>query len=250
LKKIRIFAIVESETQGNTIDLGAEKRHTLRNSCSSFSPRIYCFLQRSTNMNFIGYTSCERPALAEPLAGREGVKKRMKNGIVQIHGKEYMTVAKRVEMAHEDSALESIETEVISHNPVVIRARIIVKGKTFTGISSVSLDSSKLIEKQNPYEVAETSAVGRALGFAGFGLVESIASADEVLTAQQKSLQQVQGKSIRQHQDQLSEMGQLTCDLCGNPAIEKRGTTKNGKAYHGIFCSTEEKSHTRWLAVN
>lgn len=157
----------------------------------------------------------------------------MKNGIVHIHGKEYMTVAKRVEMAHENQALESVETEVLSHNPVVIKARISVKGKTYTGISSVSLDSSKLIEKQNPYEVAETSAVGRALGFAGFGLIESIASADEVVAAQNKS-----------------EENQLTCDLCGNPAIEKKGTTKSGKAYHGIFCSTEDKSHTRWLGVN
>ena len=183
-------------------------------------------------MNFIGATICIR----------EGVRENMKNGIVQIHGKEYMTVAKRVEMAHEDSALECVETEVLSHNPVVIKARITVKGKTFTGISSVNLDSSKLIEKQNPYEVAETSAVGRALGFAGFGLVESIASADEVVAAQDKS--------IGQQQDRLAEMGQLTCDLCGNPAVEKRGTAKNGKAYHGIFCSTEDKSHTRWLAVN
>lgn len=175
------------------------------------------------HMNLVGFTSCIR----------EGVSYRMRNGIVHIHGKDYMTVAKRVELAHEEKALESVETEVLSHNPVVVKAKIVVKGKVYTGISSVSLESSKLIEKQNPYEVAETSAVGRALGFSGFGLIESIATADEVVAAQDKS-----------------EDGQLTCDMCGNPAVEKKGTTKSGKAYHGIFCSTEDKSHTRWLAVN
>ncbi len=30
-------------------------------------------------------------------------------------------------------------------------------------------------------EVAETSAIGRALGFAGYGIVEGVASADELI---------------------------------------------------------------------
>lgn len=103
------------------------------------------------------------------------------NGIVNIHGKDYMTVAKRVELAHKDG-LDSIQTEVLQHGPpVVVKATIIVKGKTYTGISSAN--PLKSIEKSNPYEVAETSAVGRALGFAGFGLIESIASADEMVKA-------------------------------------------------------------------
>jgi hypothetical protein len=38
-----------------------------------------------------------------------------------------------------------------------------------------------------------------------------------------------------------------TCELCGASAIEKKGKTKAGKNYHGIFCSTEDRSHTRWL---
>src|SRR6266446_412610 len=95
------------------------------------------------------------------------------NGIVQIHGKDYMTVARRVELAHDAKALESVETDVLNHDPVVVKAKVVIKGRPFTGISSVSNNSFKVIEKQNPYEVAETSAVGRALGFAGYGLIES-----------------------------------------------------------------------------
>src|SRR5919202_479167 len=104
-------------------------------------------------------------------------------GIVNIHWKEYMTVARRVELAHEEKTLESVETEVLSHDPVVIKAKVTIKGKVYTGISSVNLATPRLIEKQNPYEVAETSAVGRALGFAGYGSVDSIATAEEILKA-------------------------------------------------------------------
>lgn len=69
------------------------------------------------------------------------------NGIVNIQGKEYMTVARRIELAHENKMLESIETEVLSHDPVVIRARVSIKGKIFNGISAVSNDSTKYIER-------------------------------------------------------------------------------------------------------
>lgn len=100
------------------------------------------------------------------------------NGIVNIHGKDYVTVAKRVEMAHE-LGLPAVETEVLQHSPVVVvKATVTTPKGSYTGISSAN--PSKSIEKSNPYEVAETSAVGRALGFAGFGITEGIASADEM----------------------------------------------------------------------
>jgi hypothetical protein len=178
-------------------------------------------------------------------------------GIVTIHGKDYMTVARRVELSHEDKALESVTTEVLSHDPVVIKATVVVKGKIFTGISAVDLSTPRLIEKQNPYEVAETSAVGRALGFAGYGLLESVASADEVVRAvaqqalttgaSQHSNPQEGRSVVRKIENPTVQVAQATCQVCGEAATEKRGTTKGGKQYHGIFCTTENKSHTRWL---
>ncbi len=173
------------------------------------------------------------------------------NGIVNIHGRDYMTVAKRIELAHTDNNLENIETEVISHNPVVIRARVTIKGKTFTGISSVSLESVKQIERQNPYEVAETSAVGRALGFAGYGVIEGIASADDMFKAQIMSRFEDGDQKLslikKAALDDKANLDKLVCAVCGETAIEKRGVTKGGKAYHGIFCTSEDKSHTKWL---
>ena len=165
------------------------------------------------------------------------------NGIVNIHGKEYMTVARRVELAHGEKALESIETEILNHQPIVIRAKVTIRGKVYTGISSVNTDNARTIEKDNPYEVAETSAVGRALGFAGFGLIESVASADEMARA--TSAKQVKVDENVTKPQVVSNAA--LCDVCGQPAVQKKGTTKNGKQYHGIFCSTDERSHTRWI---
>jgi len=176
------------------------------------------------------------------------------NGIVTIHGKDYMTVARRVELAQENRALEGVETEVLSHNPVVIRAKVILKGEVYTGISSVSLDTKREIEKENPYEVAETSAVGRALGFAGYGVIESIASADEMFRAASKNrnftrLQAtLPNTPIGQTQEKVEEAKEtVTCEVCGQPANERTGVTRGGKQYHGIFCTTGNRSHTRWL---
>jgi len=168
------------------------------------------------------------------------------NGIVTIHGKEYMTVARRVELAHEGKVLESVDTEVLSHNPIVIKARVNVSGKTFTGISAVDLANARTIEKENPYEVAETSAVGRALGFAGFGVIESVASADEMVRATSGKDRHVAIDATVKPISQTITRDVL-CEVCGKPAVERKGTTKGGKRYHGIFCSTDEKSHVRWL---
>ena len=103
--------------------------------------------------------------------------------IINIHGKQYMTVAGRVDMAHSKNATGfDLNTEVLSHDPVVVvKATVKIGDRTYTGISSAN--PAKAIEKSNPYEVAETSAVGRALGFAGYGRIESIATADDMARA-------------------------------------------------------------------
>lgn len=101
----------------------------------------------------------------------------MKPKTINIKGKQYVTVAERVKEAHEGKKI-SITTEVLQHSPVVVKATVVTEKGTFTGHSFANTEKS--IEKQSPYEVAETSAVGRALGFAGFGIVDSIASADEM----------------------------------------------------------------------
>lgn len=109
---------------------------------------------------------------------------------INIRGKEYVTVATRVEAFH-GTYKEGIGivTEVLNHTPVVIKATVKTPKGIFTGISAAN--PAKTIEKMSPYEVAETSAVGRALGFAGIGITDSIASADELYKAQNTPLSTV-----------------------------------------------------------
>ena len=98
---------------------------------------------------------------------------------IKIHGKQYVTVDGRVKAAHEACKKISISTEVLPiPDKVVVKATVVTEKGTFTGISAAN--EAKMIEKQSPYEVAETSAVGRALGFAGYGVINGIATADEI----------------------------------------------------------------------
>jgi hypothetical protein len=107
--------------------------------------------------------------------------------VVDIHGKPYMQVAGRVLEAHQGAGETlSITTELLSpadDDLVAFKATVEIDGRTYTG-HAVSYKSRSGVEGQNPYEVAETSAVGRALGFAGFGIVSGIPSAEEMQQAE------------------------------------------------------------------
>lgn len=156
---------------------------------------------------------------------------------VQIHGNQYFTVVERLALARDAKAtdeLMSIITEVVPHNLMVIcKATVTLKsGKMFTGISAAN--PSKPIEKMSPYEVAETSAVGRALGFAGYGVVDGIASADEIKKVQ-ADVKVEQGTSDFNYE--LDITGEpLHCDYHDSPMWKN----KNGKRYHKVndeFCN-------------
>lgn len=107
-------------------------------------------------------------------------------GIVNIHGKEYQTVAYRVSKFRELHSLDlCLTTEIVSRDPeyVVMKATITnLEGKVVaTGHSEEKRDSSQ-INRTSALENAETSAIGRALAALGLGGTE-FATADEVANA-------------------------------------------------------------------
>lgn len=106
---------------------------------------------------------------------------------INIHGREYVPVSERVKMAHASEDKLSITTELVQSEPVaIVKATVVTSKGTFTGYSASN--PAKPLEKVSPIEIAETSAIGRCLGFAGFAIDDGIASADEVVKAQEPTL--------------------------------------------------------------
>lgn len=112
--------------------------------------------------------------------------KSLKAKAIQIKGKDYVLVSDRVLYFNETYPNGAIITErVESDNPQmeVIKAVVIPDVKTperrFTGYSQ-AIRGDWYINKTSALENAETSAVGRALAFMGIGVIESIASVDEI----------------------------------------------------------------------
>lgn len=101
---------------------------------------------------------------------------------INIKGKEYVPVVERVKELHYlfPEAVKEINTEVtILEDRVSVKAIVSIEGfGSFTGHSQAVYGKGMMGDVA--LEVAETSAVGRALGFAGIGLVDGIASAEEI----------------------------------------------------------------------
>lgn len=107
------------------------------------------------------------------------------SGVVKIHGKEYLTVARRISDFRNEHPAYGIHTEILSidTDTVVCRATITDEGgrQVSSGIAEEHRRASK-INQTSATENCETSAVGRALAFFGLAGTE-IASADEVAGA-------------------------------------------------------------------
>ena len=109
-----------------------------------------------------------------------------KEGIVSIHGKEYKTVALRVnEFRDEFADAMGITTEIIEANDkiVIMKASIINPEGFVVGTGHAEEQrNSTMINKTSALENCETSAIGRALAACGFAGTE-YASANEVENA-------------------------------------------------------------------
>lgn len=134
-------------------------------------------------------------------------------GVVNIHGKDYKTVAKRVDEFRKENKTElSIITSIVDRdeNEVVMKAEIIDKeGRVIaTGYAEEKRTASQ-INRTSALENCETSAIGRAL--ANFGLAGGeYASADEVAQAisQQAATQpkRLSFDDIREHLATLDKL--------------------------------------------
>lgn len=124
-------------------------------------------------------------------------------GIINIRGKEYHTVAKRVaDFREQHGDKYGLVTEIVSNDEnVIVRALIIGRTDNFVVATGTAEENRKngQINKTSALENCETSAIGRALAAFGIGGTE-FASANEV----QNAIHQQEGQSQGDDQGAVS----------------------------------------------
>lgn len=109
---------------------------------------------------------------------------------VNIQGKPYVMVHERIGEFHRKYPKGSISTKILTD---LNSASIIIKataktddGRVFTGHAQERVGDG-FINKASALENAETSAIGRCLGILNIGILDGVASADEVVKAKDLS---------------------------------------------------------------
>ena len=140
---------------------------------------------------------------------------------VNIHGKEYKTVAERLsEVASDTKGKYSLKTKVIGdvNGTVLIKATLELERGTFVG-HAYEREDAGYINKTSHVENCETSAIGRALASAGYAGSE-FASADEVANAITQQNKKKTGLSKQQIRDLIDAAGEVDDDT--QQMIEKK----------------------------
>ena len=123
--------------------------------------------------------------------------KSLKSKAIDIRGKQYVLVSDRVNYFNETYPQGFIQTKLLSSpdaDMVVIKAKVVPDytqiGRSFIGHSQAKWGEG-MVNKTAALENAETSAVGRALAMMGIGVIDSVASADEMKKATSDPIMQV-----------------------------------------------------------
>lgn len=145
---------------------------------------------------------------------------------IDIRGKKYVLVSDRVLYFNETYKNGMIRTHLLSDpdsEMVVIKAQIIPDmtnpDRFFTGHSQAKWGDG-MVNTTSALENAETSAVGRALALMGIGVIDSIASVDEMNKAE---------ATPQNGEERKEEIGD-TCPKCKKGKLIAK-TSKTGKTF-------------------
>jgi hypothetical protein len=151
---------------------------------------------------------------------------------VDIRGKSYFTVAERLVEAAGDQEPPKGIREIITFasqvgSMVIVTAKVIfTDGRTFTGMSLAKNHATSPAERDAPLETAETSAVGRALAFAGYhGSPEGIAGAEEIELARQRAEERTQVPAYPDGSSPVTRMPQGGSGAAPRPIGNPSGPT-------------------------
>ena len=146
---------------------------------------------------------------------------------ISLKGKDYVQVKDRIAYFNGAHSNGHTETAMTYHdtNIVTFKASVYPDSKNadryFTGHSFGTTDEVKAFEK------LETVAVGRALAFMGIGVIESVASADEIDRFNKK----VPYSNVPQdtHKEAYQASDIKPCSKCQKPLVLRNG--KSGPFY-------------------
>lgn len=164
-------------------------------------------------------------------------------GIITIHGKEYHTVAKRVQDFRSDHPDYAITTDVLDTGQLVrVRATIWdnQSRKLSTGHAEENRDAG--INRTSAVENAETSATGRALALLGYGGTE-IATADEMASAMARQKELEVSEYLLRHNEAVRDHLPSIVAIKGALDLGDYSTAK--EAWNEL---TEAEQRSLWVA--
>lgn len=139
----------------------------------------------------------------------------------EIKGKDYAEVNQRIKAYRMVYPKGTILTEMISNENGICIFKASVcdeNGKVLGTGTAYEKENSTFINKTSYLENCETSAVGRALGMAGFGIDTSVASAEEV-----------QNAIANQNKKDTTDYRQQLIDYCNKNGLDMNELAKEYK---------------------
>lgn len=121
----------------------------------------------------------------EDARAKSAPAKQLLKKAINIKGKKYVLVSDRVLFFNENFPNGSIKTEIVDLNDENVLIKAVVtpdsdnSERFFVGHAR-EVFGQGMINQTSAIENAETSAIGRALAMMGIGVIDSIASVDEV----------------------------------------------------------------------
>lgn len=173
--------------------------------------------------------------------------KSLKGKAIDIKGKSYVLVSDRVIYFNETYKNGTIVPELLSapsDQMVVVKATVTPDAdkplRFFTGHSQAKWGDG-FINKSSAMENAETSAVGRALAMMGIGVVDSIASGDELEKAKLAEANKAKKQAVVTEKAtggfQIDKMPKVVNDITFNWVEGEY----QGRSYEGWFPPKELK---------
>lgn len=144
---------------------------------------------------------------------------------IKLKGKDYVQVKDRVLFFNEEYPNGSIVTEVIERDGYA-SFKAIVTPDTDKPTRYFIGRSAGVVSGDKSYEKLETVSVGRALAFMGIGVIESIASADEIINYEERKVApKVYPKSVQPEGEPVMQEGDT---------LVKGVSQKSGKPWWAI----------------